>query len=565
MKKYVLTLSCILLSIQTWAQEPIKVNQLGYYPEGEKVAVVPGGATGSFQVLDAQTNKVVYTGTLKSPQNWEHSGEEVALADFSDFSDTGSYKLMHPGAGSSYIFEIKDDVHHELAKSSIRALYYNRVSTGLESQYAGKWARMAGHPDDNVFVHASAASEERPEGYVISSPKGWYDAGDYNKYIVNSGISTYTLLAAYEHYPEYYGDLSLNIPESGNDVPDLLDEARWNIDWMLTMQDPNDGGVYHKLTTLNFEGVLMPDEAVNDRYVVMKTTSAALNFAAVMATSARTYAEYDPEFARECLKAAEYAWQWAVKNPEQLYRQPEDVQTGAYGDRSVDDEFDWAAAELYISTQNDDYWNARDFQETEFRTPSWSYVRPLAWISLAHHIWDLTEAADKDLIRSQIIGHGDMLKQGYQSSAYGISMGQSGRDFVWGSNGMAGNQSLMLIQAYRLTGDDSYMQAALSNLDYVLGRNPTGYSYVTGLGSFPPMNPHHRPSEADEANSEPVPGFVVGGPQNGHQDNCEVYPSDYPASSFLDDWCSYSTNEVTINWNAPWIYTSGAMEYYFKD
>src|SRR5690606_4601775 len=139
------------------------------------------------------------------------------------------------------------------------------------------------HPDTEVEVHASAASADRPAGTVISAPRGWYDAGDYNKYIVNSGISTWTLLAALEHFPTFWRQRDVNIPESGDAVPDLLDEARWNLLWMLDMQDPADGGVYHKLTTLRFGGMEMPERDTARRYVVQKTTAATLDFAAVMA------------------------------------------------------------------------------------------------------------------------------------------------------------------------------------------------------------------------------------------------------------------------------------------
>jgi len=539
------------------SQELAKVNQIGFYPRAEKIAVVPGNVSGQFHLVDVNTDEVVYTGTLSAPRQWTYSGETVALADFSEFSTPGTYRIEHPEGGSSYQFEIKDHVHHEIARAALRAYYYNRASTALETAFAGVWARPAGHPDTSVIVHSSAATAERPAGYRFSSPKGWYDAGDYNKYIVNSGISTYTLLAAYEHFPEYYQNLSLNIPESGNNVPDILDEARWNIDWMLTMQDPNDGGVYHKLTSLNFSGIVMPHQDNLPRYVVMKTTAATLNFAAVMAVAARVYAPYDQSFADNCLEAAEYAWQWAIDHPAVYYRQPSDVHTGEYRDSNVQDEFDWAAAELYITTKNDSYWHARNFQDVG--VPSWQFVRPLAWVSLAHHRNNLTPAANVQLIQQRIINQGYTLRNEYRSSAYKVSMGHVPWDFVWGSNGVAGNHSLMLVQAYRLTGDTSYLHAAQANLDYILGRNATGYSFVTGYGSHTPMNPHHRPSAADGI-PRPVPGFVVGGPQSGQQDNCPGYPSNLPALSYLDDWCSYSTNEVAINWNASLVYVSGALE-----
>jgi endoglucanase len=551
-------------SLQTlFAQGEIKINQIGYYPGSTKIAVVSGYTGGEFSVIDAETGEIVYVSELHAPKSWEFSGEQVSLADFSELTMPGRYRVVHETAGSSYEFEISDQIFRELSKASIKAYYYNRISTELKEEHAGIWARQPGHPDDVVYIHESAASAERPSGTVISSPKGWYDAGDYNKYAVNSGISTYTLLAAYEHFPEYFRNLSLNIPETENGIPDILDEIRWNLDWLLTAQDPHDGGVYHKVTTKNFSGIVMPHEATAERYAVMKSTSGTLNFAAVMATAYRIYDNYDPIFAAKAIAAAKRAWEWAVQNPEQYYIQPADIQTGAYGDRNLSDEFDWAAAELYITTLEDKYWNSRNFHEINVGVPSWSYVRPLAWVSLAYHRDRLSAAADIGLIEQRIIEQGDELLEEYQRSAYRVTMGRYERDFVWGSNGVIGNHSLMLLQAYRVTGDETYLNAAQANLDYILGKNATGYSFVTGFGSKPPMHPHHRQSAADDVD-EPVPGFVVGGPQPGQQDGCE-YPSDLPAATFLDHWCSYSTNEVAINWNAPLVYLTGAIEYYSMD
>jgi endoglucanase len=558
---------CMITGHFVTAQLPIKVNQIGFYPDSPKIAIIPGSQAGEFHIIDAMTDEVVFTGEVKNPSEWIHSGETVMIADFTDFTAPGKYYVLHPTVGISYHFRIEDEVHRNLHKASLRAYYYNRASIELKKIQAGSWHRPVGHPDTVVYIHASAASPGRPGGHVISSPKGWYDAGDFNKYIVNSGISTYTLLAAYEHFPEYYDGLYLNIPESANQIPDILDEARWNLDWMLTMQDPHDGGVYHKLTHLNFQGIMMPHEVTADRYVVMKSTGATLNFAAVMAAAARVYEKYDPGFAQAALEAAEYAWEWAIENPEIYYVQPPDVHTGQYGDDDFSDEFDWAAAELYITTGNDGYWNARSFHEIGIGIPVWQFVRPLTWVSLLHHRDSLTDVANIELIKEHIINQGDELLEEYKTSAYNISMGlyNAEDDFVWGSNGMAANHSLMLLQAYRLTQDKSYLNAAQANLDYLLGRNATGYSFVTGYGSFTPMYPHHRASAADERNEDPVPGFVVGGPTYRHIDGCTWYPSTMPALSYRDDWCSYTTNEVTINWNAPLVYIIGAIEYYHNN
>jgi endoglucanase len=142
--------------------------------------------------------------------------------------------------------------------------------------------------------------------------------------------------------------------------------------------------------------------------------------------------------------------------------------------------------------------------------------------------------------------------------AYRTVMGGSARDFIWGSSSVAANQGIVLIQAYRISGDQKYFSHALSNLDYLLGRNATGYSFLTGFGDKTPMHIHHRPSEADGI-EEPVPGLLSGGPNPGMQDKCK-YPSTIPDEAFTDSVCSYASNEIAINWNAPLVYLAGALE-----
>jgi endoglucanase len=459
-------------------------------------------------------------------------------------------------------FEIGSDVYRALTTGALRAYYYNRSGTPLLPAHAGKYARAAGHPDTEVLVHASAASAGRPEGTVISAPKGWYDAGDYNKYIVNSGISTYTLLAAWEHYPAYFKTLNGNLPESGNGLPDILNEALWNLDWMLDMQDPQDGGVYHKLTSKQFDGMaVMPDQSHMPRYVVQKTTAATLDFAAVMAVASRVMAPFEqqrPGLSARMRAAAEAAWSWAQAHPGVVYQQPADIATGDYGDKKLADEFAWAAAELYITTGQDSYYQAMHADRLPGSVPSWGNVGSLAWISLAHHMPRLTPAADKTLIASRITGVADGLRRAWAASPYRVSMQKN--DLVWGSNAVLLNQAMMLLQAYRIDHQPANLQAAQSALDYVLGRNATGYSFVTGFGGRPPMHPHHRPSEADGI-ADPVPGWLVGGPNPGQEDrkNCPAYPSRLPALSYLDNVCSYASNEIAINWNAPLVYVSAAL------
>ncbi|MBN1560810.1 glycoside hydrolase family 9 protein, partial [candidate division KSB1 bacterium] len=340
----------------------------------------------------------------------------------------------------------------------------------------------------------------------------------------------------------------------------------WNIRWMLTMQDPHDGGVYHKCTHANFSGTVMPHQATAPRYVVQKSSTATLDFSAVMAQSARIFRAFEselPGLADSCLTAALSAWRWARAHPHVYYRQSENNQkflpaitTGEYGDRDDSDEFKWAAAELYITTKQDSFIAiVNPLSDNDTEVPGWPSVETLAFYSLAHHRKNLTSAVDTTALKNRLLQFANGIKAELSRSAYNVLI----NGFWWGSNSGAANQAIAMIQAFELTADSSYLDAAIANLDYLLGRNATTYCFVTGEGDKPPMHPHHRPSEADDV-IDPIPGLLVGGPNPGQQDGCAGYPSDLPARSYLDDYCSYASNEICINWNAPIAYAAAAVE-----
>jgi endoglucanase len=283
-----------------------------------------------------------------------------------------------------------------VAGATLKGFYYQRMSMPLETRYAGKWHRSEGHMDNVVYIHPSAASEGRPAGMVISSPGGWYDAGDYNKYIVNSGITMGTLLSAYEDFSNYFQKQNINIPESGDAVPDILNEVLYNLRWMLTMQDAADGGVYHKCTNAAFDGMVMPGITKQPRYVVQKGTAATLDFAAVMAQASRVLKPFGkqlPRLSDSCLAAANAAWQWALKNPAVEYNQNEinkqfqpQITTGAYGDKSLIDEWFWAASELLATTGKKMFYDTvtKRIQDST-GIPSWSNVHLLGYYTLLRH------------------------------------------------------------------------------------------------------------------------------------------------------------------------------------
>ncbi len=303
----------------------VRMDQEGFYPKSPKIAIITGSPKNSvFYIIEKNRRDTVYRGSLSSGRQSTNSSIVTRIADFSGLRQSGIYTLVVPGSCKSYPFKIGKNVHRPAALASLKAFYYQRASMDLLPNYAGMWSRKSGHPDTAVLIHASAATAKRKAGVLISTPGGWYDAGDYNKYIVNSGISTYTLLSAFEDYTSYFDTLRTNIPSNGKKIPDVLSEILYNLRWMLSMQDPEDGGVYNKCTNAEFDAMEMPVSATQPRFVVQKGTAATLDLAAVAAKAARIFARYKTEFpglSDSCLFAAEKAWLWAESNPGVVYDQ----------------------------------------------------------------------------------------------------------------------------------------------------------------------------------------------------------------------------------------------------
>lgn len=539
------------------ASDTVQVNQVGYHPAADKVAWVAPPVARRAALVD-EAGKIVMEANLPEPTYWEPADQRMQRFDFSAVRAEGRYTVVVDGKRRSPRFTIDDEVLETVGAAALKAFYFNRASTPISREHGGAWSRAAGHSDTRVLVHESAASRERPAGTIISSPGGWYDAADYNKYVVNASFATYALLAAYEDAEATFRTRSSNIPESNNAVPDLLDEARFNLDWLLTMQDPNDGGVYHKLTSKTFSGFIMPASDAAPRYVVQKSTAAALDFAAVSAFAARVFRELDPRYSRRLRNAATAAWRWSLANPSVLYEQPEDIVTGTYAnarERLVDERL-WAATELTLTTGDRAYLDGIALDRgAGSGIPGWSQVAPLAWLSLLRFPDAPTEL--RAVARRQVLRTADRLVE-VADGAGGVGVSLAVGDFVWGSNSVAAIHAVMLNYAAVETDEPRYLRVASADIDYLLGRNPLGLSFLTGFGTRTPRNIHHRPSIADGV-ALPVPGFLVGGP-NSRQNDIEAcagkYRSDLPALSYVDDVCSYASNEIAINWNAAFVWAA---------
>jgi endoglucanase len=538
----------------------VRMSQVGFLPGAEKAATVQWaqglrGEARKFALHRVSGGKVL-EGALSAARADAISGDRVQVADFSAVRESGQYRL-EVEHGKSVDFEVGADGYRHALWATVRGYYGQRC--GCHVDLGGGYEHPPCHLHD-----AFDASSGRAGKFVNHG--GWHDAGDYGRYVVNSGITTGTLLWAWELYETILHPLRLQIPESGGALPDFLAEVRWNLNWMLSMQD-TDGGVWDKLTSREFCGFVMPQDDPLEIYVIgsgeppYKVATATADFAAVMAIAARVYREYDAKFAERCLQAAERAWVWAMAHPDALFvENPKGVSTGTYGDPHDGDELRWASAELWRTTGEARYEEAllKELPETlKIDVPDWGNVGSMAWWTYA-----LAERGGRARVVEQVkkatVAKADALVAQSRENGYGHTL--SAADYVWGSNGVAGNQGLLLMMADRFERQGKYRDAALANVDYLLGRNCFGVSWVTQVGTNPFQHPHHRPSVADGI-AAPWPGLLSGGPNRHPADpTAKQVPQQAPMRMWVDKWQAYSMNEIAINWNAPLVFVlAGAL------
>ncbi|MFI5183566.1 MAG: glycoside hydrolase family 9 protein, partial [Vicinamibacteria bacterium] len=515
-----------------------------------------------FVVRRAADDSVAYEGSLAAPVDDADSGDRVQAADFTRLTQPGRYLLEVPGVGRSWAFAIGGDAYARAFYLALRSFYGQRcgIAVDLGPEFPG-YAHAACHLEGAFHPSSGKRGTRKSTG-------GWHDAGDYGRYVVNSGISTGTLLWAYELFGSRVKGLKLDIPESGNGTPDILNEARWNLEWMLSMQD-EDGGVWHKQTSEGFCGFVMPERDTLTSYVIgsgtapWKTSCATADLAAVAAVAARVYRPFDAAFADRCLRAAREAWRWLEAHAGVLFRNPTGVSTGEYGDRDCGDEHLWASAELWRTTSDETYHQyflghvgAHRATIRPVGPPAWPSVAPMAlW---TYVLGTKSDARLAEGIRADSLAAADAIVERSNHNGYRISLTPS--DYVWGSNGVAANYGVQLLVANVLRADARYVETAMENLHYLLGRNTFSLSFVTQVGANPFRHPHHRPSGADDE-PEPWPGLLSGGPNRSRQDPAMAKLADLPpARMYLDEEASYATNEIAINWNAPLVFLlAGAL------
>lgn len=554
-------LSVALAGGSTLAQADVLANQIGWPGKSHKTVVLTGGSQASagatWTVTKSGSATAVASGAVGAAQGWPMMGNDQAqVVVLPDSLENGSYKLA---VGSQQLdFQVQDQAWLGVSKALIKGFYYQRAGMELTSQYAGAWSRPAANVDGYASYHVSSGKTTGGK----NSPKGWYDAGDYNKYIVNSGITTWCLLALAEQFKPFTDTLRLGIPEDGGTTSSLLAEARWNLDWMLTMQD-EDGGVFHKWSQKSFGDFVLPHLDKSDRFFVGKSSTAAYDFAAVMAMASRLYASSDATFSATALAAAKKAYAWGAANHAAMFKNPSDIGTGEYGDNTANDERFWAGIELVLATGEATYLPA---STPTWPLPWWKEVGMLGNYTIVSHPTSFP-AAMVSKAKKDILALGDTYAQRVKSGPW-AALQQEESEFPWGSNSVVAHMGVHSIFAWFASGNSDYLDAADAAMDHLMGRNPLGTSTVTGFGKKKPMKPHHRISGGDNV-VDPVPGLLVGGSYGGGDDvindpkstwMCKEYRVNGKiAMDWLDDQCSYATNEIAINWNAPSSFLATAL------
>jgi endoglucanase len=555
---------------------PVRANQVGYLTTGPKFASVMTNTEEAQSWSLLRSDGTVATSGMTEPRGQDNrAGSGVQVIDFSAFSEQGDGYTLTVGSDASYPFTISDDPYGSLRTDSLH--YFSLVRSGIAITDPG-YERAAGHIGVAPNTGDTAVPCQQPVDfmhqwtcdYTTDVSGGWYDAGDHGKYVVNGGIAVYQLMSEYERTltaasarEGALGDGTLAVPEGVNGVPDILDEARWELEWMLKMQVPAGkdlaGMVYHKVQDAKWTGLpMLPADDPEQRELHRPSTAATLNFAAVAAQGARLFEPYDAEFSATLLSAAKTAWAAAVANPK-LLQPAADGESGggAYDDKKVDDEFYWAAAELYLTTGDAEFetavttspWNTKDlFLYEGF---SWQDTAALGRLDLATVPSDIP---GRDAIVASIPALADQYIENQKSTNWGLPYAPiSG--YIWGSNSAVLNNLVVIATAYDLTGDAKYQRSVLEGMDYLLGRNAMNYSYITGYGTAYSHNQHSRwfAHQLRDSLPQPPDGTISGGPNSGLEDPLAQQTFNQGCAAqqcYLDDIQSYSTNEITINWNS---------------
>lgn len=549
------------------AQCRIVVNQLGFYPNAQKIALVQGAVrredTLRFgtvaEVFDTVRKIIALRVAMGLSQVDAQSGDTVRALDFSILNKESVYRLRYGGVESAP-FRIGRNVYDSLVIVMLRSYYLQRCGVTVRDSLNGIF-HEACHREDGILTRSDSM---HTQGEMIKARGGWHDAGDYGKYITTTAVTVAEILSLSEEYskalPRLFGD-GTHIPESGNGAPDVLDEMKVALDWMLTMQR-RDGAVYRKLSSAVWSPLIPPDKEKQVRYIYGISTQETAKFAGVMAQAARVLKPIWTKYADTCLRAAKAAWHYLEQHPQMFvdWQASDDAGSGKYLESEVDterslftdiDDRFYAASEMYITLRDSAYLHSITFflghpaktleYTPEYGIVEWKNAAPLAMTNLLRS----AESSLAETIHHNISNHAAAVERRIASSAYRYSNAR----IVWGSNKMAAEEGITLLHAYRINKHRAFLDGAQDQLDFLLGRNPQGLCFVSAAGTHSVEHICHTFARANGLTGKRmIPGLLAGGANELEQSN--IAPKHQGLKSYADDERSYATNENAIDYNA---------------
>lgn len=543
--------------------EKIFINQVGFLPDSAKKAVLNFDAP-EFKVVDG-AGASVFEGKTSHFGTDEISGEDTFVADFSDFSEQGQYKI-EAGSKESVTFAIGENVYDKLMHDICKCFYFLRCGDALDKKYAGDYYHKP--------CHLTKATVYGEDVEPVDVSGGWHDAGDYGRYSTAGAVAVAHLLYGVRFFKNLL-DVKFEIPEEKCDrgnLPNILAEVKVELDFLMKMQREN-GSVWHKVTTFCHAPFVMPDEDKEELFLFSVSSLATADIAAVFALAYTVYKDYDKAYADLLMERALKAFAWLEANPQPiLFKNADGSNTGEYPENEDNSNRFWAAAALYEATGEKKYYEEalkqkplieaydsgdafKEYTGGIFTCLGWGDVAGLGSLSL------ILKDDDSQLCvfaKECFLREADRLCKNAKTNGFGLCMLKE--NFIWGSNMELLKYLMVLTTANILDPQERFVNTITAGLDYLLGCNSVDVSYVTGNGAKAFKNPHLRPTAVDDID-EPWPGLVSGGPNTGLQDEqAQTLPKDTaPMKCYLDHVDCYSLNEITIYWNSPLVFVMAGL------
>lgn len=549
------------MSAQTYS-DFIVVDQFGYLPDASKIAVIRNPRIGfdscesfspgaNYNLIDSETGSVVFSAT---PEVWNggntdpSSGDRVWWFDFSSITKTGSYYVLDAeNEVRSFEFRISPSVYNEVLKQAVRTFFYQRSGYAKETPFAeAAWADGASHLGPLQDTEARLFSDPDNTDTEKDVSGGWYDAGDYNKYTNWTASYVIEMMYAFKENPEVWTD-NFNIPESGNGIPDLLDEARWGLDHLLKMQN-EDGSV---LSVVGVAHGSPPSSASGQSLYGPANTSATLSTAAAFALAATVYNSAGMvAYANELEQNAIAAWNWAVDNPNEIFKNNDTEyksQGLAAGQQEVDDygrltKKIMAACFLFELTGEEGYRSFFDNNYEDVEMIKWNYAFAFQTANQDMLLYYTSlENATPAVVEHIKTVYGNSMMNGDDN--YAAITGQKDpymahiKDYVWGSNSIKSLKGNMFMNVARFDAGTINMEEAkdiaVKYINYLHGVNPLNFVYLSNMFSYGAeqgVREFYHTWFADGSSLwdrvgvstyGPAPGFLTGGPNPSYDwDGC---------------------------------------------